>query len=104
MVERVVMATASEPAPATLGLTMSVSPHPLRGVGTVRLTQANPTPRTRVVLFDVLGRQVAVLHDGPLSAGGHVLPLDATDLPSGLYLVRAESPRGGLTQRVTVVR
>ncbi len=80
-----------------------VWPNPMRGAATVGLTLAEASDM-RVVVFDVLGREVAVLHAGPLGAGEHALSFESAHLPAGVYLVRAEG--GGLvaSQRVTVVR
>ena len=57
----------------------------------------------RAAVYDVLGREVAVLHDGPLAAGSHRLTFHA-DLPAGVYLVRATGDGVRAAQRVTVVR
>lgn len=62
-----------------------------------------------VTAYDALGRRVAVLHVGPLTAGRHVLPLDGAGLPVGVYLLRASvrtNSRKSLvtTQRMTVAR
>jgi hypothetical protein len=75
------------------------------GVGTHVLSEAIPNPSdgraaltlsvaevqvVRVEVLDALGRQVALLHDGPLSAGTeHRLTFDGSDLPVGVYVVRA---------------
>ncbi|MDD5087811.1 MAG: T9SS type A sorting domain-containing protein [bacterium] len=62
-------------------------------------------PNTAVVdlrVFDVLGREAAVLVAGErMQAGTHVLSLDAASLPSGLYFYRMEA--GGLTQTCKMV-
>ncbi|MFW5973165.1 MAG: T9SS type A sorting domain-containing protein [Bacteroidota bacterium] len=44
----------------------------------------------RLSVFDLLGREVAVLTDGPRAAGPHTLRFDAEDLPSGVYVYRLE--------------
>lgn len=47
-----------------------------------------------IAIFDLLGRRIATLHDGALSAAeNHTFRFDATDLPSGVYLytVQGES-------------
>ncbi len=36
-------------------------------------------------VYDAAGREVAVLNDGPLSAGRHTMMFDAMGLPSGVY-------------------
>ncbi|MDX1547144.1 MAG: hypothetical protein R3247_09160, partial [Rhodothermales bacterium] len=48
------------------------------------------TQHVRVEVYDVAGRRVALLHDGPLPAHeAHAFTFDAGRLPSGLYLYRA---------------
>src|SRR5690606_12921109 len=58
----------------------------------------------RVVVYDLLGRAVAVLADGAHAAGRHTATLDARGLPNGTYLVRMASGPFVQTQRVTVAR
>ena len=65
----------------------------------------------RLAVYDVLGREVAVLVDGVRPAGPHAVAFDAAGLPSGVYLYRLEVTdpvRGAgetvLTQRLTLVR
>ena len=83
-------ATANEEGVAQQGFTLSaVYPNPLAGTGHVVLTVGEPQP-VRVALYDVLGREVALVHDGPLAVGEAVpLALETAGLPSGLYVVRA---------------
>ncbi len=100
-------ATAPGATPEGFGLTLA-GPNPFRR--TTALTLTLPAPQSvRVEAFDVLGRRVAVLHDGAMAAGPHPLTLDASELPAGLYVVRAtgsEATRGGavVSRSVTVVR
>ncbi len=58
----------------------------------------------RLAVFDVLGREVAALHEGLLAAGDHALALDPATLPNGVYVVRAEVGGEVLTRRLTVLR
>ena len=87
---------------------------------TMRMTPMAPNPLTteaslsvavresqtvRVVLYDVMGRQVGVLHDGPMAAATpYRLSVNARGLASGVYVVvvRGESVQG--TQQITVAR
>jgi hypothetical protein len=87
---------------ASLALS-SARPNPTRGRATLALTVASPEP-VRVAVYDLLGREVLRLHDGPLAAGTHALGLDAAGLSAGLYVVRAASASGTAVRRVTVVR
>lgn len=91
----------------------------------VRLEMAYPNPfnpstslpivverdgRVRLSIFDVAGRRVRALHDGPLSVGRHVLTWDGRDdsgasVPSGIYLARAQGEWGSSeVRRLTLVK
>ena len=74
-------ATASEAA------YLSVAPNPSAGVVRVSLS-GEPGTEATVAVFDALGREVTVLHDGP-ATGDLSLSLDGALLPAGLYVVRA---------------
>ncbi len=56
----------------------------------------------RVEAFDLLGRRVALLHDGPMAAGRSEVAWDVGALPSGVYVVRASGAAGTAVQRVVV--
>jgi hypothetical protein len=45
----------------------------------------------RLVVYDVLGREVARLVDGRVEAGRHRMRFEAGSLPSGTYLYRLEA-------------
>ncbi len=91
---------ASVPQTAALS---AAHPNPFRSTATVTLLLPQ-TQRVEVALFDVLGRRVAVLHEGPLTAGSHALVLDGSGLGSGVYVVRAQGEGFTASRRVTVVR
>ena len=74
-------------APDEGALTLVAFPNPAASGATVRYTLAEAADVTLAV-FDVLGRRVAVLAEGPLATGVHTASLDAAALPPGLYLVR----------------
>ena len=78
-------------------------PNPFRGQTALVLTLAAPA-EVRVEAFDALGRRVAVLVEGPLGAGPHVLTLDGTALAPGLYVVRAFTGVESFSVRVVQVR
>ena len=85
-----------------------VYPNPFAGEATVVLSLAEAS-EVRVAVYDVLGREVAVLHAGPMGAGEHTLRFEGAGLPAGLYLVRASSVGQGarglsLVQQFTVLR
>lgn len=63
------------------------SPNPFAGETAVQFEVAENTPLT-VKVYDVIGREVATLHDGYASSGVHTAVFDAAGLPSGLYFCR----------------
>ncbi len=81
----------------------NVWPNPAQHTATVRygLPEASPV---RLVLYDVLGREVLRVRDGDEAAGWHETSLDTGGLASGLYLLRLESAGAQVTRSVVVVR
>lgn len=84
-------------------------PNPFVGFATVPL-ELPETAEVRIVVYDVLGREVAVLAGGVLEAGRHALRLDGSRLAVGTYFVVAtveaaggQSPRV-LRQKLTLLR
>ena len=58
----------------------------------------------QLTVFDVLGRQVATLVDGPQPAGAHDVVFEASNLPSGLYLYRLEAGGQTLTRSMLLLK
>lgn len=92
-----------EPGAEAGGLALTTSPNPARGSASVTLTLDAPRSAS-VAVLDLLGREVARLHDGPMASGTHVLPFDASRLPSGVYVVRAVTEVGVVSRRLTLLR
>ncbi|MEM9997149.1 MAG: T9SS type A sorting domain-containing protein [Bacteroidota bacterium] len=90
-----------ETIPATSALTAAPNPFVDRTTLSLALADAQ---RIEAVAYDVLGRRVAMLHDGPLGAGTHTLPFEAARLPAGVYVVRVTGDDLALTRRVTLAR
>ena len=58
----------------------------------------------QVVVYDVLGRQVATLVDGAQPAGRHEVVFDTERLPSGLYVYRLTAGQKVQTRRLLLVK
>ena len=58
----------------------------------------------RLVVYDVLGRQVRVLLDGTRQAGAHEVVFDAGNLPSWTYLYRLETPQGSFVRTMLLAK
>ncbi|MEM1041617.1 MAG: T9SS type A sorting domain-containing protein [Bacteroidota bacterium] len=91
------------PADAADFALTSVYPNPMADRAAVAFTLGQSAP-VRVSVYDALGREVAVLADGPRAAGDHTVALDAAVLPSGVYLVRVSAGGRAATQTVTRLR
>ena len=89
-------------SPAALGLSPA-RPNPSHRVARLTLTLARAAD-VEVGLYDLLGRRVARLADGPAAAGALDLVVPVAGLAPGLYVVRARTADGVATRRLTVVR
>ena len=89
-------------APAALSVE-APRPNPSRGSAVV--PYAVPAPgRVRVSVFDLLGREVAVLVDADEAAGGHTARVPSGRLAAGVYVVRIAAGGEARQVRLTVVR
>lgn len=106
-ISRVPLAGATTPgeadaAPAAFALA-APAPNPAAGQTAIRLTV--PQAQTvRVDVYDLLGRRVRTLHDGPAAAGTLALAVDAATLAPGVYVVRASGPAAEAAVRLVVTR
>jgi hypothetical protein len=55
-------------------------------------------------VYDLLGREVAVLVNGSMPAGAHSVNFDASNLASGVYVYKLEAGGQVLTRRMTLVK
>lgn len=78
-------------------------PNPFNPATTIafELPQAGPV---RLVVFDALGRQVAVLVDGLLPAGRHTVPFRAEGLPSGVYFYQMHTASFQAVRRMVLLK
>ena len=72
-------------------------PNPSAGAATVELRMPAPA-EIRLVLYDLLGREVHRVDPFTVAAGTSAVPLEVAHLPSGLYLLK------GTTGTATVVK
>jgi len=62
------------------------------------------TQRVSLRLYDVLGREVAVMMNAIQTAGRHQMMFDASGLPSGVYLCRLEAGEMAQTRKMVLVK
>ena len=78
-------------------------PNPFNPSTTIRFDLPEQA-QVRLVVFDVLGRQISVLLGGTYEAGTHEVVFDASDLPSGMYLYRLETPEGSFVRTMLLAK
>lgn len=79
------------------------APNPSRGTARVRVDLPSRA-HIRLVVYDALGREVAVALDEEQPAGRHTIELASFGLASGTYVIRLVADGEVQTQRFTVVR
>jgi hypothetical protein len=57
-----------------------------------------------LTVYDVLGREVAVLVDGLESPGRHEIAFDARKLSSGVYFYRLTAEGAAITRRMVILK
>jgi hypothetical protein len=57
-----------------------------------------------LVVFDILGREVAVLESGFKSAGSYSVNFDASLLASGVYMYKLQAGESSIVKKMLVVK
>lgn len=60
--------------------------------------------QVRVGVYNVVGQQVAVLADETMRAGEHSVVWNASDMPSGIYIVQLETGNRIFTRKITLIK
>ena len=85
---------------------MAAYPNPVRpGMQATVDVAVRTAQDVTVAVYDVLGRRVRVLHDGPMAAQATTpLAFEATGLASGVYFVHVTGEGFQTTRRLSLVR
>jgi len=78
-------------------------PNPFNPSTQISFAVPTQTP-VRLAVYDMLGREVAVLLDEAKVAGSYKVSFDASNLPSGVYLYRLQANGQTLSQRMTLIK
>ncbi|MDD5087956.1 MAG: T9SS type A sorting domain-containing protein [bacterium] len=93
---------ATQTVPTTISLHENY-PNPFNATTTL----AYDLPRAGHIslrVFDLLGREVAVLKDGVVEAGTHHVMFDGNSLGSGIYFARLDVGRFSQTQKLMLIK
>jgi hypothetical protein len=84
-----------------------LSSNPLQGAANFRLSVPRPM-RIRGVIYDVLGREVAVVASGTYPPGHHILTWNVEtsrkEVPSGVYFLKLEADGRQFSRKIVLVR
>lgn len=60
--------------------------------------------RVSLVLYDLQGREVVTVFQDAVRAGTHYMTIDATDIPSGMYMLRLYTSESEVTRKVEIIK
>jgi hypothetical protein len=78
-------------------------PNPFNAQTTIRFELAR-SAHARLIVHDLLGREVAQLINDVLSSGPHEISFDACALPSGVYFYSLISGNHRLTRKLLLLK
>jgi len=93
---------ASLTAPAQFTLEQNY-PNPFNPTTIIRFSLAR-AERITLKVFDTLGREIATLVEGEISAGAHTVVFDAATLSNGVYLYRLTASSFSQIRKIVLLR
>ena len=93
----------NEGGPLSAVTTIAVGPNPAASAATVRFT-LDRAQDVRVALYDVLGREVAVVAEGSFGVGTTTARVATGGLPTGVYVLRLQAEGTSVSRQISVVR
>ncbi len=97
---------AMDIAPGALPLEFSLSqnyPNPFNPSTRIEFSVMKDA-KVKLEVFDLLGRSVATLVDGPQHAGQHFVDFNASNLASGFYIYRLSSPQLTIAKKMMLIK
>jgi cyclomaltodextrinase / maltogenic alpha-amylase / neopullulanase len=90
----------------TTTLRVTLGPNAVPGDGLTKTGRGDGSHgnNARIAVYDLLGREVAVIADGALGAGEHAFTFDAKGLSSGTYICRLTAGRESRSIRMLLLR
>jgi hypothetical protein len=78
-------------------------PNPFNPETQIRFEILKPGP-VKLAVYDLTGKEVAILFDGMKQPGTYSMILNAKDLTSGMYLCRLQSAGFTTTRKITILK
>lgn len=82
---------------------LSCNPNPVTSAAKITFN-LQKLSRVKLAVYDLSGRRVATLADGPYAAGEHVANWSTDGIPSGIYLYRLEAGDNAVTKKLVVAK
>lgn len=79
-----------------------IYPNPSFGNSTIRFAAHNEW--VKIVVFDIMGKQVAEIYDGNLTQGRHDIKMELSDLQKGEYIVNIQKSSGNVNCKFMKVK
>lgn len=79
-------------------------PNPFNPTTNIQYSLEQASNNVSIRVYDMLGRQVATLVNGPQMAGSHTIQFDAANLSSGIYYVSMVSGQFKDTRSITLLK
>jgi hypothetical protein len=83
---------------------LEVYPNPFNGQARIGARVSGLGSRIKLAIYDVLGREVAVLVDEFREPGEYQMTFNASRLPSGCYFVRLLAGESTISRRIQLIR
>ena len=81
----------------------NIYPNPFNPITTIAYSLPENTD-IELIVYDIHGRQIQILAQGFQIAGSHSINWNASDYPSGIYLIKLESIKYIETQKVVLIK
>jgi len=81
----------------------SISPNPFNPQTTINLN-VPVQGEVELAVYNLLGERVALLHSGMMNAGSHRITFDGAQMSSGVYLLKADTPEGVMTEKMVLMK
>lgn len=78
-------------------------PNPFNPKTTIRFTLPELS-RVKLIIYNMLGKEISVLVDDIVQAGEHHVEFDAKDLPSGIYFYCIKAKDFTKTMRLAIIK
>ena len=106
VIDEMIAANVNGSIPTSMPVSFSLSeayPNPFNPSTSLDLTLYSDSD-VSIMVYNVMGQMVNVLHDGNMSAGTHQITWNASDLASGMYIIKANVAGDVLSNKVMLVK